>query len=102
MAQENNELQDQNSMNPIVNTSEGYTKCMEIIQLILDGEAKDEDLNYFKSNIECCNKSMEHYKFEMEMRKSIKEKIETICPPENLNDCIREKINQLCQCKGDA
>ena len=84
---------------PLVNTAQGYSKCMEIIQLILDGEAKEEDLNYFKSNIECCNKSMEHYKFEMEVRKNIKENLNEICPPENLEDCIREKINAMCKCK---
>lgn len=84
---------------PLVNSTEGYTKCMEIIQLILDGEAKEEDLKFFKSNIECCSKSMEHYKFEQEVRNNIKEKLGEICPPENLEDCIREKINAMCKCK---
>ena len=60
-------------MTPLVNTSEGYSKCMEVIQLILDGEAKEDDLAYFKNNISCCDKSMEHYKFEQEVRKNIKE-----------------------------
>jgi hypothetical protein len=84
-------------MTPLVNTSKGYSKCMEVIQLILDGEAQEEDVAYFKSNIECCNKSMEHYKFELEVRKNIKEKLTAICPPENLEDCIREKINAMCK-----
>lgn len=84
-------------MKPLVNTSEGYSKCMEVIQLILDGEAKEDDLAYFKNNISCCDKSMEHYKFEQEVRKNIKEKLAQICPPDNLDDCIREKINAMCQ-----
>jgi hypothetical protein len=75
---------------------------MEVIQLILDGEAKEEDLLFFKDNIECCNKSMEHYKFELEVRKNIKDKLAEVCPPDNLEDCIREKINAMCKCTGES
>lgn len=87
----------QNEMNghghkSLVETPEGYKKCLEVISLILDGEATKEQIDYFNSSIKCCEKSMSYYNIEKCVKDVIQKKIDNKPVPQDLIDCIKSKL----------
>ncbi len=84
--------QDNVSNSAPINTHDGKQKCLEVVQLIIDGEACEKDLAYFKNNIECCSKSMEQYNLHKELKECLK-RVSDVCPPDNLADCIKKDLN---------
>lgn len=76
-----------------VDTPEGYKKCLEIINLILDGEATEDQMKYFEGNIKCCEKSMEFYHIEKCVKDAVIHKIKYKTVPEDLIDCVKKSCN---------
>lgn len=76
----------------LVETPEGYKKCLEVINLILDGEATKEHIEYFNSSIRCCEKSMEFYNIEKCVKDVIQKKIDNKPVPQDLIDCIKKRL----------
>ncbi len=78
--------------NTDVETPEGKQKCIEIMNLILDGEATVEQMEYFNSKIKCCEKSMSFYNLEKCVKEIIQNKIDNKPVPQDLIDCIKSKL----------
>lgn len=79
--------------NTDVDTPEGKEKCLEIINLILDGEATKDQMEYFNSKIKCCQKSMAFYHLEKCVKDVIQKKIDNVPVPQDLINCIKTKLN---------
>ncbi len=79
-------------------TSMSCPKCdefVDILYLILDCEATEEQKIFFKEHIEKCEKCLKHYQIEKELWSKIKGKLEDKkCCPGCLVDTIREKIKK--------
>jgi len=78
----------------LMDTHEGFKKCMEVISLILDGEADEETIRFFEEKIKCCQKSMMFYNLEKTIKEILKNKVESKEVPPELLIRIKEKIAQ--------
>ncbi|WP_420582179.1 zf-HC2 domain-containing protein [Reichenbachiella sp.] len=73
----------------------GMAKCTEyvdLVQLVLDGEASRSQEVYLKRHLKMCLKCLEHYKLDQEIKKLVQLKIASKEVPEGLADTIRTKI----------
>ncbi|MDW3211856.1 MAG: zf-HC2 domain-containing protein [Reichenbachiella sp.] len=73
----------------------GMAKCTEyvdLVQLVLDGEASRSQEVYLKRHLKMCLKCLEHYKLDQEIRKLVQLKLASKEVPEGLADTIRTKI----------
>jgi anti-sigma factor (TIGR02949 family) len=80
--------------NPFILADGSKPNCMEMLQLILDGEATADQQEYFKSHMNLCMPCFKSYNLDM----SIKELLKSRCcgdqvPPELL-DQIKMQIGQ--------
>ncbi len=82
-----------NAATPLIETQAGLSKCLEVINLILDGEASEEQLSYFDSKIKCCEKSMGYFNLEKCIRDVVKMRIEKKDVSPKLVEEIRSKLN---------
>lgn len=68
--------------------------CMEMLQVILDGEASPEQKSYFKEHMDLCMPCFRGYELDM----AIKQLVQTKCcggnAPTDLVDQIRSQISQ--------
>lgn len=70
-------------------------KFVDILYLILDNEATEEQKDFFRFHIDKCAKCLEHYQIEKALWDKIKIKLDDKkCCPDCLVDTIREKIKQ--------
>lgn len=80
--------------NPFILANGGKPSCMEMLQLILDGEASAEQQEYFRSHMDMCMPCFESYSLNM----SIKELVKTRCCgdqlPQGLIEQIKMRISQ--------
>ncbi|MDH5367332.1 MAG: anti-sigma factor [Cyclobacteriaceae bacterium] len=68
-------------------------KCLEILSLVVDGEANSEQKTYVKNHIKDCMPCNKEY----EVEKAIKELLQEKCvgkAPSDLLESIKTKINQ--------
>jgi mycothiol system anti-sigma-R factor len=63
-----------------------------MIQLILDGEATDQQLARLKVNLESCQPCIEMYHLEKEVKELLTKRMEKRCCPEQLVATIKSKI----------
>lgn len=73
----------------------GMAKCtdyVDLVQLVLDGEASRSQEVYLKRHLKMCLKCLEHYKLDQEIRKLVQLKLASKEVPEGLADTIRTKI----------
>lgn len=68
-------------------------KCIEILSLVIDGEANSEQKVYVKNHIEDCMPCNEEYEVEKAIRVLLQEKC-THMAPNDLLESIKTKINQ--------
>lgn len=76
-------------------TNSTQTTCQqfeEIIYLIIDGEATPEDKEYFKAHVTACQKCLERFILDLEVKKLIKQKIRKKHVPSEVIISILEKI----------
>jgi mycothiol system anti-sigma-R factor len=74
-------------------SSEAHFPCMEMLQLILDGEATPTQHREFKDHMDHCRPCFQNYSVEMK----IKEMIKTSCcgqAPPDLIESIKKKISE--------
>lgn len=81
--------------NPFLSASGKDITCMEMLQLVLDGEVTEEQRAYFDAHMEQCMPCFKSHEVDM----SIKQLVKTNCcgdgaPLELLNE-IREKISKM-------
>jgi anti-sigma factor (TIGR02949 family) len=69
-------------------------KCMEILELLLDGEADSEQEVFFRDHIERCMPCYQHYNLEKTIKELLKTKIEKKPVPNDLVDSIKLKIKE--------
>ncbi|MCZ6693114.1 MAG: anti-sigma factor [Bacteroidetes bacterium] len=67
-------------------------RCLEVLQLIIDGEADQEQQLYFSKHIKNCVSCLDHYHLDQEIKNLIKQKIEIKSVPSDLIESIRNKI----------
>ena len=80
--------------NPFILADGHKPNCMEMLQLILDGEATAEQQHYFKNHMDICMPCFKSYSLDM----SIKELVKTRCcgdqVPLGLVEQIKMQISQ--------
>jgi len=80
--------------NPFILADGSKPNCMEMLQLILDGEATSEQQIYFKSHMDLCMPCFKSYSLDM----SIKELVKSRCcgdqVPQGLVEQIKMQISQ--------
>ncbi|MEM7549139.1 MAG: hypothetical protein AAF363_05685 [Bacteroidota bacterium] len=73
---------------------EGKCKCAEIIQLLVDDEASNDQIEFFESHTEECLSCLEEYQFDAEFKSIIREKVLKLNIPNDLIPSIKEKLAQ--------
>ncbi len=68
------------------------TDCLKMIQLIVDGEATEQQLDKLRANLESCKPCIEMYHLEKEVKELLAKRIEKRCCPEQLVATIKSKI----------
>jgi len=71
-----------------------FKKCLEILHLMLDNEASDEQEQYLNSHIEACMYCFEQYEVEKQIRELLKVKLANQVVPSGLAQSIRTKVFQ--------
>ncbi len=66
--------------------------CLKMIQLILDGEATDQQLARVKANLDSCKPCIEMYQLEKEVKELLTKRMEKRCCPEQLVATIKSRI----------
>lgn len=69
-------------------------KCLEILELLLDGEADQEQAEFFHAHIENCMPCYKHYNLEKTIREILQTKIEKKTVPNDLVESIKTKIKE--------
>jgi anti-sigma factor (TIGR02949 family) len=70
-------------------------KVVEILDLIVDGEASSDDQKYFFSHVEECATCFGHYNREKELKQFLKESLKQKTVPSHLVANIRELVFKL-------
>jgi mycothiol system anti-sigma-R factor len=83
-----------NQANPFVQGDRQKPTCMEMLQTILDGEATDEQRNYFKAHMDGCMPCYKSYDLDMAIRKLLQSKCCGGDTPSELIDQIKTQITQ--------
>ncbi len=81
------------SQNPFVQADGKKPTCMEMLQTILDGEATNEQKDYFKQHMDMCMPCYKEYNVDMAIKELLKAKCCGGNCPEGLADQIKAKIN---------
>ncbi|MGB3466834.1 MAG: hypothetical protein WBA74_16255 [Cyclobacteriaceae bacterium] len=69
-----------------------FTKCYEILKLMIDSQATGEQEKYFKEHIESCIHCFKQYKLERELKTMIRHQADRQTVPSDLIDTIRTAI----------
>jgi mycothiol system anti-sigma-R factor len=68
--------------------------CMEMLQVILDGEATPEQKTYFKTHMDLCMPCFKGYELDMAIKQLVQSKCCGGDAPSDLVDQIRAQISQ--------
>lgn len=68
-------------------------RCLELIRLMLDDQATEEDLIYVTKHIEDCYRCYDNYDLENAIREAVKNKIDKIKVSDELVSEISNKLN---------
>jgi hypothetical protein len=74
---------------------EHQAECMKMVQLIVDGQATDDQINQFKQNMDKCLPCEKGYELEKCIKETMQLRLEKKCVPSSLIDCIKLKISSL-------
>lgn len=66
--------------------------CLKMIQLILDGEATEQQLAKLQANLETCKPCIEMYHLEKEVKELLTKRMEKRCCPDQLVATIKSRI----------
>jgi mycothiol system anti-sigma-R factor len=80
--------------NPFTSSTGKRVTCMEMLQLILDGEVTHEQQEYFRAHMDQCMPCFESYQLDMTIKQLVKARCCGGEAPGELLLQIRAKINQ--------
>lgn len=69
-----------------------FKKCLEILYLMLDNEASEDEEQYLNKHIENCMVCFEQYEVEKQIRELLKTKLAHQKVPSDLAQTIRNKV----------
>ena len=81
-------------MNDLRKNCPNQRECLEMLQLILDGEATPEQKGNFKLHIDDCLPCFQHYHFDQAIKELLKVKCSHQAPTD-LIDSIKNKISAV-------
>lgn len=67
-------------------------KCIEVLHLIIDGEADEDDEAYFYNHINKCLHCSMYYKLEQTIRTALRRKLKKLVAPESFINELRMKV----------
>lgn len=73
---------------------EDHEHCIEVLNLIIDGEANEEEVEFFNSHIKECLLCSQYYSLEQTIREAIRKKLEKKEAPEDFIDELRNKVKE--------
>jgi mycothiol system anti-sigma-R factor len=79
--------------NPFIDASGKKPTCMEMLQLILDGEADGDQEKYFKEHMDRCMPCFKSFHLDMAIKDLVKSKCCGGHVPEDLVEQIKSQIN---------
>lgn len=71
-----------------------HEKCMELLELVLDGEAQDGEKEYYLRHVEKCMPCYRAYNLESAIRNVLKNNLDKKEVPSDLINCIKSKIKE--------
>lgn len=80
--------------NPFVLADGKKPTCIEMLQVIIDGEASDEQQEYFKNHMDRCLPCFKSYDLDMAIKRLLKTKCCGGDAPIDLVDQIKMQISQ--------
>lgn len=81
------------SPNPFINNGK-KSSCLEMLQVILDGEATEEQKKYFSKHMDICLPCFKGYELDMAIKQLVKSKCCGGEAPEELIEKIKVTIAQ--------
>jgi len=69
-------------------------KCLDILNIVLDGEATEEQKEYLESHIDLCLPCLNDYKLEKTIKELLQSKCENPQVPTGLIEAIKSKISE--------
>ena len=82
-----------NLSNPFIDSTGRQPTCLQMLQLILDGEATPEQKSFFNSHMDECMPCYKSYHLDMAIKELIKSKCCGSQVPEDLVERIKSKVN---------
>ncbi|MEM1407888.1 MAG: zf-HC2 domain-containing protein [Bacteroidota bacterium] len=79
------------------NDQNNKTDCLELLNLVLDSAASEEEKECFKEHLKNCMPCYEKYSLDMAIKKLIKEKCCGKHVPEGLVESIRAKVIHIAE-----
>ncbi len=83
-----------NNSNPFILADGKKPTCMEMLQVIIDGEATDAQQEYFKSHMDKCLPCFKSYDLDMAIKRLLKTKCCGGEAPADLMEQIKTHISQ--------
>lgn len=80
--------------NPFILADGKKPTCMEMLQVILDGQASDEQQEYFKNHMDRCMPCFKSYDLDMTIKRLLRSKCCGEEAPTDLVEQIKTKISQ--------
>ena len=71
-----------------------YQKCLEILRMMLDNEANEDQITYLNAHLDQCIICLEEYNLEKEIKTLLKSKVDRQVVPQELVSSIRSRIIQ--------
>lgn len=71
------------------------SKFVDLMQLILDDEATNEQICFFKEHMDDCRGCLDYYEDEKNLIDQVRAKLERKCCPESLKSTILGKIKGI-------
>ncbi|KAB7729332.1 hypothetical protein F5984_17040 [Rudanella paleaurantiibacter] len=69
--------------------------CLKMIQVILDGQATEQQIERLRNNLHTCQPCIQMYNLEKEIKQLLNGKMEKKCCPEQLIASIKARISQF-------
>lgn len=80
--------------NPFLHADGSKPTCMQMLQLILDGEASEEQKDYFKNHMDICMPCFKSYSLDIAIKELLKKRCCNDAVPPGLVEEIKMQINQ--------
>ena len=71
-----------------------HDRCIQVLNLIIDGEANADEEIFFHTHIQDCLECSQYYTIEQSIREVIKKKLEKKSAPDDLIADLRNKIRE--------